>query len=369
MNVINHFSASYADARAKFLETCTGHGLAAEHLVHPERGFEGEELATDVVRIGPDNASQVLFTMSATHGVEGFCGSGAQVGALRSGLYDDLPDGLAIVLIHAINPFGFSWLRRVTHENVDLNRNHLDHNAEYPENQGYEQLRDAICPQQWSEEARAATQSILDAYAEAQGSMSLQAAITRGQYSHPQGLFFGGNATTWSAATMASVISRHASAAHHVGFIDYHTGLGPYGYGELISDHTIDEPGHGRLLEWLGADQITSTDDGSSTSAALVGVNGMCVAAAAPHASLTMVTLEFGTSPVDEVLDSLRADCWLHNYGDLDSDQGRAIKSEIRRCFYPDADDWKAKVWERTGEIEGKMIAGLSSLAWPANRI
>ena len=33
---------------------------AVEHHVHPERGSEGEELATDVARFGPDNASHVL---------------------------------------------------------------------------------------------------------------------------------------------------------------------------------------------------------------------------------------------------------------------------------------------------------------------
>lgn len=363
VNSTNYFSSTYAEARIKFLETCEALDLTVEHHIYPERGSEGEELATDVTRFGPDNASHVLITMSATHGVEGFCGSGVQNGALRSGLYNDLPDGFAVVLIHAINPFGFSWLRRVTHENVDLNRNHLDHTTHYPQNEGYELLRDAICPQQWSEDSQAATSTILDAYAQAHGPMALQGAISGGQFSHPEGLFYGGNTTTWSAHTMASVISKHTAGAHQVGFIDYHTGLGPYGYGELISDHGPGEPSHSRLREWLGADQVTSTDDGSSASAPLVGVNSLCIAGAAPHANLAMVTLEFGTSPVTEVLDSLRADCWLHNYGDLNSDQGLAIKAEIRRCFYPDADDWKAMIWDRSRDTERKMIAGLSSLA------
>ena len=158
------------------------------------------------------------------------------------------------------------------------------------------------------------------------------------------------------------MIAQHAGSARHVGFVDYHTGLGPYGYGELISDHRQGDPGHGRLADWLGADELTSTDDGTSTSAPLTGVNSFCIAGAAPRASLTMVTLEYGTSPIEEVLDSLRADCWLHNYGDLESSQGRAIKAEIRRCFYPDADDWKKLIWDRATEIERKMIKGLASL-------
>ena len=69
------------------------------------------------------------------------------------------------------------------------------------------------------------------------------------------------------------MISQHAGSAHHVGFVDYHTGRGPYGYGELISDHRNQDPGHDRLKAWLGADVVTSTDDGSSSSAPLTGVN------------------------------------------------------------------------------------------------
>ena len=75
-----------------------------------------------------------------------------------------------------------------------------------------------------------------------------------------------------------------------------------------------------------------------------------------------MVTLEYGTSPIDQVINSLRADCWLHNHGEFDSIQGHEIKAEIRRCFYPDADDWKDLVWTRAYHTERKMIAGLSSL-------
>ena len=355
------FSSTYSAARTKFLRACGDLGLAVERHVHPEHGREGEELATDVVRLGPEDADRVLFSMSATHGVEGFCGSAVQTGALRSSLYDARPDGMAVVLIHAINPYGFSWLRRVTHENVDLNRNHLDHERPYPTNPGYDELKDALCPREWTDETRAATRAMLGAYAARHGAMALRSAISAGQYSHPEGLFFGGNAPTWSARTLTAIVSRHAASARHVGLVDYHTGLGPYGRGELISEHAHDAAGHARLASWLGADRVTSTDDGSSVSAPLTGVNSLCVAAAAPRATLTAVTPDFGTSPIDEVLDALCADCWLHNHGTLGSEKGRAIKSEIRRCFYPDADDWKAMVWAGASDAERKMIAGLAN--------
>jgi hypothetical protein len=291
--------------------------------------------------------------MSATHGAEGFCGSGAQVSTLKTGQWRELPQGTALVMIHAINPHGFSWLRRVNEDNVDLNRNHVDHDAPYPRNRAYETLRDAICPAEWTETARAEADSILEAFRAEHGDMALQGAIS--------GLFFGGHAPVWSNRTLRDIVTRHAAGARHVGFIDYHTGLGPYGYGEPISDHLVTEPGHRRLKDWIG-DEVTATDDGSSASAPLTGVNAVTIKQASPHASHTIVTLEYGTRPVPEVLGSLRADCWLHNHGSLDSDQGRAIKAEIRRCFYGDDDDWKQKVWDRGHDTQRRMLTGLAAM-------
>jgi hypothetical protein len=355
------FAADYAEARRKFLEAAGAAGLTAEHHVNPERGMAGEELATDVVRIGPEDAARVLITMSATHGVEGFCGSGAQVGTLTSGAWRELPDDTALVMIHAINPYGFSWLRRVNEDNVDLNRNHVDHDQPYPENPGYAALRDAICPASWTEEARAAADEMLEAYREKHGDMALRSAISRGQYVHPEGIFFGGHFPVLSRRVLHDIVARHAGQARHLGFIDYHTGLGPYGYGEPISDHTLDEPGHARLIDWIG-DDVTSTDDGSSTSAPLTGVNADTIKAAAPKTSHTIVTLEYGTQSMPEVVGSLRADCWLHAHGELDSDLGRAIKAEIRRCFYGDDDTWKESVWQRADDTQRRMLKGLAAL-------
>ncbi len=362
MNASRFFSATYAEARSTFLEACRSHGVVVEHHVHPKRGRDGEVLATDVARLGPPETGRVFFSLSATHGVEGFCGSGAQIGALTTGRYDNLPDDLAVVLIHAINPYGFSWLRRVTHDNVDLNRNHVDHALPYPSNEGYETLRHALCPKVWTAGSRAASRSVQDAYREQHGEPALQGAISAGQHSHPEGLFFGGHGPTWSATTLGAIVRRHAARARHVALLDYHTGLGPYGWGELISDHALNDPGHRRLIEWFGKGEVMSTDDGSSVSTMLTGTNSHCIARAADNADLTMATLEYGTSPMDEVLESLMADCWLHNHGDPDSELGHAIKAEIRRCFYPDADDWKEMVFERAMAVEQGVLANLATM-------
>ena len=74
-----YFSASYAEARQKFLETARTAGAAIETHVNPNaRGAKGEELALDAARFGDRDAQALFIVCSGTHGNEGFCGSGAR---------------------------------------------------------------------------------------------------------------------------------------------------------------------------------------------------------------------------------------------------------------------------------------------------
>src|SRR5260221_10870458 len=99
MNSADSFSADYAQARSRFVEAAASAGGALERLTNPNRGPDGGDLSTDVAWFGPKDAERVLVMVSATHGVEGFCGSGAQVDWLRRGEAATLPAGIAVLLI------------------------------------------------------------------------------------------------------------------------------------------------------------------------------------------------------------------------------------------------------------------------------
>ena len=118
MNPASFFSPDYATARAKFLAAAKAAGGEVVTYPHPLKGPKDEDLATDAVRIGPKDAHRYLVMNTATHGVEGFCGSGAVVGTLTERLDRELPPGVALLLIHAINPHGFAWIRRVTEDKI-----------------------------------------------------------------------------------------------------------------------------------------------------------------------------------------------------------------------------------------------------------
>jgi hypothetical protein len=236
----------------------------------------------------------------------------------------------------------------------------VDHVRPYPENPAYEKLASAICPTEWSDASRAATSAILAEFAKRHGEFALQGAISSGQYAHPEGVFFGGHAPTWSHRTIRTVFADWLGRAKHIGIVDFHTGLGPRGYGEIICGMPPGHPGHALAQIRYGAD-LTSPEMGTSTSPVLHGTNGEGFARFLAHARFSHVALEYGTLPVSDVLDAIRADNWLHLHGDIASEDSRRIKTQMRDAFAPADAAWREAVWTRAEEVLRKTAFGLAA--------
>ena len=357
MNASQYFRPSYAAAREAFRTAATARGLSVASHRNPARGAAGEELATDAALLGPAEASRLMVVVSGTHGAEGFCGSGIQVAWLAAG--NPLPADTAILFVHALNPYGFSHVRRVTEDNVDLNRNFIDHGNAKPANPGYDELRDVICPREWTEESERKNLAALQAYAAKHGLDALESAIASGQYVDPRGVFYGGTQPTWSNRTLRAILAPFAPTARQVAFIDLHTGIGPYGFGEIMSNHGRNDPGDKIMKRWWGA-EATYFDDGTSSSYYVAGDTNIGVTQALPQARVAGITLEYGTIPKEDMMNAVRADNWLYAHGNLDSPKGRAIKAQIRAAFYPDKDDWKDMVVERGHYVMKRMLRCLA---------
>src|SRR5262249_6189169 len=146
--------------------------------------------------------------ISGTHGVEGFCGSGCQVGLLLDEVYRALPNNVGMVLVHALNPYGFAWLRRVNEDNIDLNRNFQDFSKPLPSSTAYEAVHDALVPLDWDGPFRLSADAEIQKYIQTHGMPAFQAAVSGGQYSRPNGLFFGGTGETWSNIAFRKIMSQ-----------------------------------------------------------------------------------------------------------------------------------------------------------------
>jgi hypothetical protein len=359
-SVATSFADSYAEARTRFLDALTPTAVAPRVYRNPNTGPSGEELACEAAWIGPEDAARVLVLISATHGVEGYCGSGLQVDWLDDGGPGRLPAGTAALLVHALNCHGFAWDRRVTEEGCDLNRNFIDFSQPLPENPGHDALVDAFVPAALDADSLAESERRIAAYREAHGERAFQTARKAGQYRHAHSVFFGGFAETWARRTLARIVDDFRLADREiVSVLDFHTGLGPFGYGEPICGHRRGSLGLERVLSMYGHSTGLPAE-GVSFSIPLTGSQR---AFWEPRLGdrYTYVAMEFGTFDTDRGRRALRADHWLHNQGPVDWDAPltREIKAELRTQYYPATDDWKEMVLWRGRQVIRQTLDGL----------
>jgi hypothetical protein len=254
MNALDAYSETYAEAREQFLAAAQRCDLDVCSHIHPLLGSAGETLALDEVLDGPRHAARLLVISSGCHGIEGHVGSAVQTALLndpawRQSTHDA---GVAVLYLHALNPHGFSWGRRTTQENVDLNRNFHDFTQPLPRNPDYAEMAALLVPPHWPPGAQ--VEAALGQRLARLGLGAMQHAVSCGQYEYPEGLFYGGVNPTWSHVTLRQVMREHGRDCARLGWIDLHSGLGPCGVGERIYEGRPGDERSGlrRARAWWG---------------------------------------------------------------------------------------------------------------------
>lgn len=363
MNPETFFPTSYTQARNNFLSACSNVDADISSYEHERiKGVDGENLYVDVALIGDHKAERLFVIGSGTHGVEGFCGSACQFGLLSESLYKQLPEGTALLMVHALNPHGFSHCRRVNEDNVDINRNFVNPGNFPATSKHYEELHPYVVPKSWFGPEREKADAKINEFIETHGERAYQAAITGGQYTHNDGLFYGGREPVWSNLTWQNIIKQHMGRAQSVLFIDVHTGVGPYGYGEpIFIDSSLDQ-GYELALSWFGED-LTNMHGEDCISAVVEGPISNGMRWVIPDSRFTIISLEYGTRPVPQAIDALRADNWLHLHEhEVTEEQHKLIKAQIRDAFYVEESKWKSMIWERFVELFGRAADNIGKV-------
>ena len=159
---------------------------------------------------------------------------------------------------------------------------------------------------------------------------------------------------------MHAITDRFLKGRQDVAVIDFHTGLGPYGYGEPITHYDINTPASRRVRAFWG-ESVTESKRGQTASQARDGLGhyGLNRVLTEPETRLTMCTLEYGTFDRESGQKAFRADHWLHKYGDPLGKEAGPVRAAMRRQFYPETDDWKEAVLFRGHQIVRQAIAGV----------
>jgi len=349
------FPDGYAAARRRWLSLVSGLPCHTNHRSFSCSGAgpEGEPLFTDSVWIGPKDAESVVVLIGGTHGIEGYAGSAIQIEhllMLAEG-HIGLPEGAALLIIHALTPWGYAWRRRCDADGVDLNRNFVDFSAPLPRNDGYMELREAL----FLDDAEQ-RQELLADFERRHGRIAFEKAVSAGQYHDPKGACYGGSQPSHGRRVIEQLIESYALCQRDLAVIDLHTGLGAYGYGEVICDHEPDSAGTQAALSLYG-DSVTLPLLGTSSSVPKTGLLDYAWHKIMNERSC-YITLEFGSYSTDRLFEVLRRDHQL--WAEPASIELRRQHSlAMLQHFCPADRAWREMVLFRGRQVIAQALAGL----------
>ena len=337
------FAAGYRQARAAWLQAVDARGGRIDGLRHPGQGPDGEALWQEVATFGDPAAETVFVVACGTHGIEGHAGSAVMTEWLRAEGPGALPEGAAVLLIHAVNPWGMAHWQRGTEGNVDLNRNFIAFPELPPPNRGYAELHPHLMLAEWSEPAIAHAFAAMDALRAREGEQAFSNAFNGGQYLHADGIFYGGDRPDWCNTALRSQLRKHLGRARTCVLADLHTGIGPWGAPFMINFAAPGTFGRERARAVWGDEALSGA---GSTHAALATFQGIlfdAFAAELPDCRLSATAIEFGTHERRRMQRAHLANAWMRRQS-ADSEALRAARAEYRDAFIPVDPAWRASV-------------------------
>lgn len=330
---------TYDECRARFLQAARTASVPTESHPIAARGPEGQRCSIEIARVGSASAPSMLVVMSGVHGVEGFLGSTLQSDALLRWAARGQPD-VAVLFVHAVNPWGMAWGRRQNESNVDLNRNwRRDHGLPF-ENTGYAQVHPLACPDT-PELPNVDAMSIeaMNLVAE-RGLAWVRDAMTAGQYSYPDGLHYGGAQTEESNRILERAVLPQLHGASRVLIIDLHTGHGPRGDVTILSDQPPGSRQHEFFTDIF--DRVEATvGNPAATTGTKAGQIANGIRDELSHACCFATALEFGTASDTAQLATTYQEQWVFRRGDRTIPRHQDAIAAYRECFTPDDEQWE----------------------------
>lgn len=357
------FPRSYEGSRARFrqnLDRVQQFWSSARLGAHRISSQEG--LTIDWIQADPQTSCErILILTTGEHGIEAFVGSAVLQVLIDEYLPRLSPADTGLLLVHAINPWGMKYRRRVNSQNVDLNRNFIwsEGRAEPAydpaQNPAYRQLSSLLNPHNPVRHQITSTLSFAVRLISSLlrfGFDNLLNNIMVGQYHDPQGLFYGGSELQEEARVLVDLLREQISPYHQVLLIDIHTGFGPR-YQMSLVNSTLEPRESAILMREFGYPNIlkANTDDFYPIRGDLLDYVYNLVNTEFPDSGFFATTFEFGTYGGSFLakLRDLRAmilENQLYWYGTLSNSARVWIQREFEELYFPSELKWRAKAIE-----------------------
>jgi hypothetical protein len=355
---VQYFLDSYDAARGRFRATAakliTAHaGAETGHYEVPSA--TDPDLTTDWLYLPATGTPQRLIIItSGVHGAEAFVGSAVQEMLMREWLPRTRLVDTSVLVVHALNPWGYKHRRRVTEQNVDLNRNlSIDPQLFTTPNPTYRALDGFLNPKHPVSVSNVNT-GILELAAEAvkHGKTALRDATLRGQYELDRGIYFGGFTPVPQKANMEALFRRFVEPHRAVFLMDLHTG-----YGERGKLHYFGDAG-ARSRDAMKAVFAGFAIDSAATNPNFYATNGDMVVwlgQIIPQDKAYIGTaLEYGTLDSQTTIGGIRSlqRMRLENqgfhHGFASERAKRGVLQRFSDMFDPPDPAWRSKILQTT---------------------
>ncbi len=312
-----------------------------------------EQLTIDLCDVPPTPGARdrLLIMTSGLHGVEGYAGSAVQRVVMRK-LVIQAKKRPELLFLHGINPYGMQEFRRVTENNVDLNRNFDKSPALYSTpNPGYVDVYSLLNP-----EGKANPESVLSLTFPlralraiiTKGMTPLRQAVLEGQYRFPRGIFYGGSKPAVQRALLDPLFERVLVGRRVVAIIDLHTGFGKRGKAHLFPNSPpnekvrkwTEELFQGYKVDWPDANSYAVHGEFCEYVGQLVSES---------TAYIPMV-VEYGTMDTQTTKGSIRSihitllENQAHQYGCTTRKACQIIRKDFREMYFPESLSWRSHI-------------------------
>jgi hypothetical protein len=351
------FPTDYFAAREQFRIASQAAGFALQSLPIDAIGPQGDQLTIDAAFRPAQDGQPLLIISSGLHGVEGFFGSAVQIASLQR-WQAKLPEGVGLLLLHALNPYGYAHLRRANEDNVDPNRNFLLADDAYQGTTKEYRLLNGLLnpphpPTRWDLFAVRASWLLLR-----YGSRTMKQALATGQYDYPQGLFYGGSHPSQLVSILQEQLPAWFAGCSQTLHLDFHTGLGRGGEYKLLLTNALVEQQANWLRQHFGSRVCLAAEAEYLPR----GDMGTWFQQQAKPGSYTYLCAEFGTYHALTMMSGLRAENQAHHWGEANSHSTRRSQQRLVELFCPAADSWRKRTTQQGGNLIQQALRALEAV-------
>ncbi len=360
-----YFRESYEENREAFRAACAGTARTAPGTRAGSLSVasgKARDLSIDTCFVPSPRRTHLLIVTAGVHGGEGYASSAVQRRLLEKlAAKRDRPE---LFFVHGVNPFGMKFFRRVTENNVDLNRNHeADTKLFSVKNPGYAEVKDLLNPT-GPVSLSSFTHRFFPLRAvfniAVKGMPKLRQAVLQGQYEHPLGIYFGGKQFEQQKGLLEGVWRAAAAGRKLVLLVDLHTGYGERGTAHLFPNapktdairKLTERVFAGMTIDW------GDTGDFYTTYGDFSQYIGQLMPASTNYVPMV---LEFGTldsqttrGSIDSIHRTILENQSYH-YGCASESDCAAVRKTYREMFYPSSPAWRSRVMQ-----EGERIVTLA---------